>query len=199
MNFNVILELGARRGWICRAEAIEIDGATGKYQNARHMQPPLCRTRGFSLVEVTLALGVAAICLILLLGLLTVGIKTQQSGAQQTIANQIMTVLLSDLRADLRLPPGQYRHFEEASGFGLHGHWVQMFAPDTLWFDQQGKWLQLNGNAPAAATFRAKITYFRPPNISTSAANIVVSWPAQADPATTTPAGSVQQFIAVNR
>jgi len=198
MNFNVSLELGARRGWVCRAEAIEIDGATGRHQNTRHVQPPVRRTGGFSLVEVTLALGVAAICLILLLGLLAVGIKTQQSGAQQTIANQIMTVLLSDLRADLRLPPGQASH-EGDSGFGLHGHWAQMFAPDTLWFNQQGDWLQLNGNAPAGATFRAKITYFHPPNISTSAAIIVVSWPAQADPATTTPAGSVQQFIAVNR
>ena len=198
MNFNVILELGARRGWICRAEAIEIHGATSKHQNARHMQPPVRRTEGFSLVEVTLALGVAAICLILLLGLLAVGIKTQKNGAQQTIANQIMTVILSDLRADLRLPPGQASK-EGDSGFGLHNHWAQMYAPDTLWFNQQGDWLQLNGNAPAAATFRAKITYFSPPTTSTSVASIVVSWPAQADPAATMPAGTVQQFIAVNR
>jgi uncharacterized protein (TIGR02598 family) len=188
MNLPIILKPGA----------IGTDGAVGRYQNARHLKPPVRRTGGFSLVEVTLALGVAAICLILLLGLLAVGIKTQQSGAQQTIANQIMTVILSDLRADLRLPPGQASK-EGDSGFGLHGHWAQMFAPDTLYFDQQGKWLQLNGSAPAGATFRAKITYFRPPNISTSVANIVVSWPAQVDPATIMPAGSVQQFIAVNR
>ena len=92
------------------------------------MQPPVRRTGGFSLVEVTLALGVAAICLILLLGLLAVGIKTQQSGAQQTIANQIMTVILSDLRADVRLPPGQASK-EGDSGFGLHGHWAQVAHP----------------------------------------------------------------------
>ena len=67
-----------------------------------------------------------------------------------------MTVILSDLRADLRLPPGQASK-EGESGFGLHGHWAQMFAPDTLWFDQQGKWLQLNGNAPGAATFGPKL------------------------------------------
>ena len=124
------------------------------------MKPPVRRAAAFSLVEVTLALGVAAICLLPLVGLLPAGLKTQQASAQQTIANQIMTVLLSDLRADLRLPPGQASK-EGDSGFGLHGHWAQMFAPDTLWFDQQGKWLQLNGNCPAAATFRAKITYFQ--------------------------------------
>jgi len=203
MNLPIILKPGA----------IGIDGASSRYQTAPHTQPPVRRTGGFSLVEVTLALGIAAFCLLTVFALVPVALKTQQASAQQTIANQIMTVLLSDLRADLRLPPGQASkeggngqcgqvingNGNGGSGFGLHGHWAQMCSPDTLWFNQQGDWLQLNGTAPAGATFRAKITFFRPPNISTSAANIVVSWPAQADPATTTPAGSVQQFIAVNR
>ena len=213
MTSNTTLDFNGSDDSISRGGIIEIDGAAGRYQNPPPMQPPVCRTRGFSLVEVTLALGVAAICLILLLGLLPTGIKTQQGGAQQTIANQIATVLLSDLRADLRLPPGQASkeggngtcgnvisgNNNGGSGFGLHGHWAQMCLPDTLWFNQQGDWLQLNGTAPAGATFRAKITYFRPPTMSSSAATIVVSWPAQADPTTTTPAGTVQQFIAVNR
>jgi uncharacterized protein (TIGR02598 family) len=162
------------------------------------MKPPVGRTAGFSLVEVTLALGVAAFCLIVLVGLLPTGLKTQQASAQQTIANEIMSEILGDLRADIRLPPGQASH-EGDSGFGLHGHWAQMYAPDTLYFDQQGSWLQLNGSPPAAATFRSKITYLFPPNASTAVANILVSWPAQVDPATVTPAGSVQTFIAVNR
>src|SRR5947208_15161423 len=115
------------------------------------------KTGAFSLVEVTLALGVAAFCLIAVLGLLPTSLKTQQASIQQTIANQIISQIFSDLRADIRLPPGQASH-EGDSGFGLHGHWAQLYAPDTLWFDQQGKWLQLNGNAPAAATFSAKIT-----------------------------------------
>lgn len=177
---------------------IAIDGATDKYQNTRHMKPPVRRAAAFSLVEVTIALGVAAICLILLVGLLPAGLKTQRASAQQTVANQIMNVLLTDLRADIRLPPGQASH-EGDSGFGLHGHWAQMYAPDTLYFDEQGQWLQLNGSAPAGAVFRAKITYLFPPNASTSVANVVVSWPAQVDPTTATPEGSVQTFIAVNR
>lgn len=198
MNHNLILKPHVGNGSICHRDVIKIDGMTGKYRSAGHVQPPVRRIAGFSLVEVTIALGVAAFCLLVLLGSLPTGIKTQQASAQQTIANQIMTVLLSDLRADLRLPSGQASK-EGASGFGLHGHWAQNYAPDTLWFNQQGQWLQLNGTAPAGATFRARITYFSPPNTSTSVANIVVSWPAQVDPATTTPAGSVQQFIAVNR
>jgi uncharacterized protein (TIGR02598 family) len=178
--------------------ASRIDAAIANGHKARTMKPHGRQTAGFSLVEVTLALGVAAFCLLVLLGSLPAGVKTQQASAQQTIANQIANVILSDLRADLRLPPGQASH-EGGSGFGLHGHWAQMYAPDTLYFNQQGVWLQLNGTPPAAATFRAKITYLFPPNASTSVANIVVSWPAQVDPATVTPAGSVETFIAVNR
>ena len=71
------------------------------------MPPSTRRTAAFSLVEVTLALGVAAICLIVLMGLLPYGVKTQQSGIQQTTANQIISQISSFLRADVRLPPGQ--------------------------------------------------------------------------------------------
>ena len=198
MKLRIICELRSGLWRVSKRQATEIDGATSGYQTGRHMKPPVRRTAGFSLVEVTIALGVAAFCLIVLLGLLPAGVKTQQASAQQTIANEIMSEILGDLRADIRLPPGQASH-EGDSGFGLHGHWAQLYAPDTLYFNQQGKWLQLNGSPPADATFRAKITYLFPPNASTSVANIVVSWPAQVDPATVTPAGSVQQFIAVNR
>jgi uncharacterized protein (TIGR02598 family) len=165
---------------------------------------PICRpsrskTSAFSLVEVTLALGVASFCLVAVLGLLPTALKTQQAGAQQTIANQVMTVILADLRADVRLPPGQASK-EQASGLGLHGHWAQVATPDTLYFTNQGKMTgTVNGSPPADAALRAKITYLFPPNSSTSVATIVVSWPAPVDPATAVPAGSVQAFIAVNR
>jgi uncharacterized protein (TIGR02598 family) len=165
---------------------------------ADNTNPPVRKTAAFSLVEVTLALGVAAFCLVAVLGLLPTSLKTQQASIQQTIANQIISEILGDLRADIRLPPGQASH-EGDSGFGLHGHWAQLYAPDTLYFNQQGKWLQLNGSPPADATFRVKITYLFPPNTSTSVAYVKVTWPAQVDPTTVTPAGSVQTFIAVNR
>jgi uncharacterized protein (TIGR02598 family) len=183
MNFAIILKPCRTSGWPSRGGAIQIGGASGTYQNARHIKRPVCRTRGFSLVEVTLALGIAAFCLLTVFALVPVALKTQQASVQQTIANQIINELVGDLRADIRLPPGQASH-EGDSGFGLHGHWAQLYAPDTVYFNEQGKWLQLNGSPPADATFRA---------------TIVVSWPAQVDPATVTPAGSVQQFIAVNR
>ena len=175
------------------------------------MTPRGRKIAGFSLVEVTLALGVAAICLLAVLGLMPAGLKTQQNGIQQTTANQILSQICSFLRADVRLPPGLYKQIcpdppdpnVQCNWDALHGHWAAVAQPpDTLYFTHAGK---PTGNvnqssAPADAVFRAKITYNPvPPTGSTSVANIVVSWPAPVDPATGTPAGSVTSLIAVNR
>lgn len=154
----------------------------------------------FSLVEVTLALGVAAFALIAILGMLPVGLKSQQAGIQQTTANQIISEILADLRADVRLPPGQASK-EQISGFGLHGHWAAVATPDTLYFTNAATQTgSVNSSpVPADAVFRTKITYLFPPTATTSLADITVSWPAQVDPTTGVPAGSVETFIAVNR
>jgi len=167
------------------------------------MKRPLSKAAAFSLVEVTLALGVAAFCLIAVLGLLPTSLKTQQGSVEQTVANGVMTEILGDLRADVRLPPGQASK-EGTSGFGLHGHWAQVYAPDTLYFTNEGKWTgALNASStPADAALRAKITYLFPPSASTSVAKIIVSWPPQVDPTAPgapVPAGFVETFIAVNR
>jgi len=159
-------------------------------------------TAAFSLVEVVLALGVAAFCLLTMLGVLAAGLKTHQSSIQQTTANKIMAEIFADLRADVRLPPGQQNRSQEGvMGLGLHGHWANVATPDTLYFTNEGKQTgSANaGSPPADAVFRAKVTYFFPPSQSTSACAIVVSWPAAIDPTTGTPAGKVETFSAVNR
>ena len=111
------------------------------------MKRPLCRTAGFSLVEVTLALGVAAFALLVLLGLLPTGLKTQQSGIQQTTANQIISQISSFLRADVRLPPGQTSKAcpdppdpsDPCDWSNLNGHWQNVATPDTMYFTNEGK------------------------------------------------------------
>ena len=159
----------------------------------------------FSLVETVIALGVAAFCLIAVLGMLPVGLKTQQASVQQTTANEIMALILADLRADVRLPPGQQSKSQEGvMGFGLHGHWAAVATPDTLFFTNDGKQTgsATQGTCPPAttdATFRATITYLFPPTQSTSIADITVSWPAQVCLTTGVPAGKIETFIAVNR
>ena len=55
----------------------------------------------FSLVEVTLALGIAAICLVALFGLMPVGVQTSRSATSQTAATNIVAAVIADLRATL--------------------------------------------------------------------------------------------------
>jgi len=171
------------------------------------MNPPTCRTSGFSLVEVTLALGVAAFCLLVLLGSLPAGLKTQQASIRQTTANQIISQIFSFLRADVRLPPGQSSKAcpnpadptLPCAWDNLHGHWQSVAPPDTLYFTNDAKQIQLNGSPPANAMFRAVITYRQPPAETTSLAKIRVTWPAQVDPDQGVPAGSAITTVAVNR
>ena len=166
------------------------------------MKRPSRQIAAFSLAEITIAIGVAAFALIAVMAMLPAGLKTQQASIQQTTANEIIATILGDLRADVRLPPGQQSKSQEGvMGLGLHGHWAAVATPDTLYFTVDGK---QTGSAnqsppPADAALRAKITYLFPPNASTSVAKIIVSWPAAVDPATGVPAGSVETFIAVNR
>ena len=57
------------------------------------------RPRGFSLIEVTLAIGVAAFCLIALFGLLPVGVASNQTTLAQTTAAGMAASIFADLRA----------------------------------------------------------------------------------------------------
>jgi len=84
-----------------------VDGLTAYDQTACSVKSRIDQIAGFTLVEVTLALGVVTICLIALMGLLPTSLKTQQSSIPQTTANQIISQISSFLRADVRLPPGQ--------------------------------------------------------------------------------------------
>jgi type II secretory pathway component PulJ len=165
------------------------------------MKRSLRSTAAFSLIEVVLALGVAAFCLLAVLGMIPAGLKIQRTSASQTKANGIMSQAVQFLRADVRLPPGQTKK-AEGDWANLNGHWQSVAVPDTLFFTNDGK---QNGYgqgsspaAPAGAVFRATITYLFPPTATTSIAKITVSWPAaQSD--LTKVEGSIDMFAAVNR
>ena len=63
------------------------------------MKPCDHKNAGFSLVEVTLALGVAAFCLVAVFGLMPVGVQTNRNATSQTAATSIMAAVVADLRA----------------------------------------------------------------------------------------------------
>jgi type II secretory pathway pseudopilin PulG len=128
----------------CRVnlDRIKIDRSYRRHENVSDIKRQSSHIPGFSLVEVTLALGVAALCLLVLAGLLPIGLKTQQASIQQTTANGIIAAISAVLRADVRLPPGQANKVcpdppdpnVPCNWGALHGHWRDRAAPDTLYF-----------------------------------------------------------------
>ena len=62
------------------------------------MTSPHRRPAGFSLVEVTVALGISVFCLAVIFGLLNVGFNTGSLAAEQTAATNLLATVSSDLR-----------------------------------------------------------------------------------------------------
>jgi uncharacterized protein (TIGR02598 family) len=63
------------------------------------MRASLSENRGFSLVEVVLALGVASIALVTIIGLLGVAVNTSGSAGHDTLLVAMTNEVLNDLRA----------------------------------------------------------------------------------------------------
>ena len=158
------------------------------------------RPHAFSLVEVTLALGVAAFCLIAVFGLLPVGLQTNRNATSQTVATNIIAFVVADLRANYKTT--------------IPGTWfspllcITLGTSTTLYFDSQS---QARGNLdgttyPCSAQiisaiqtrYRVNIT-FPPSTGNLTYADLKVTWPAGADPVTTTPSGSAEMFAAFDR
>jgi type II secretory pathway pseudopilin PulG len=63
----------------------------------------LRRVHAFSLVELTLALGIAAVCLLAVFGLMPIGVQTNRNTTSQSAAANIMAAVIADLRATSKL------------------------------------------------------------------------------------------------
>lgn len=128
--------------------------------------------RAFSLVEVTLALGVAAFCLIVMLGLLPAGINANRAGSEQTVATGLAAAVAADLRA--ASAQGPRFGFEKATGL-------------------QTRYLAEDGTVSAVATtagaapsrYRVSVQCGARNGLEAVPVRILVSWPAAADPVPT--------------
>src|SRR5882724_10264314 len=161
------------------------------------------RPHAFSLVEVTLAIGVAAFCLIAVFGLLPVGLQTNRNATSQTAATNIIAFVVADLRANYKttLVIPTWRSPLLCITLGN-------LTTTTLYFDSQSR---CSGNlagstnpcgggfSPVLQTrYRVNIT-FPTSTGNLTYADLKVTWPAGVDPAITTPSGSVEMFAAFDR
>jgi uncharacterized protein (TIGR02598 family) len=154
---------------------------------------------GFSLVEVTVALGIAAFCLIAVFGLVPVGVQTSRNATSQTRATNIIATVAADLRATPQTtPPGnattspQYQIAIPANPVTSATSISPLFFADTGTFAT---------TMQADSRYRLSITFSPngPATHTPTYVDIKVTWPAAVDPATVTPAGSVEMFAALDR
>lgn len=154
------------------------------------------RAGGFSLIEVTIALAVAAFCLLAILGLLQTGITSQRATVEQTAATGIATQIDADLATGATGTTARF-HINLTNQAGTM---------QTLYFDEAGRPTgDMGAPAGADARYRASVTV-RPPAAGTVAAtgvHLLVTWPAAADPDPgQNPvrfSGSVEAWTALNR
>lgn len=151
----------------------------------------------FSLVEVTLALGVAAFSLIAIFGLLVTGTQTNHTAIEQTASSDILTAVAADLRATPKTtPPGGAATSPQFS-ISIPANPVGATTTSTLYFNAQGR---------SSTTLKTDSRYlltvnFLPTGSGTRTATFVdlkMTWPAAA--ATTgANTGAAETFVALNR
>jgi uncharacterized protein (TIGR02598 family) len=144
-----------------------------------------CRgMRAFSLVEVTLALGVAAFCLVSVFALVPTAFNIQAESIGETGSIVIAAAIESDLRAT---PNGASNSPQFSIPIGT---------TTTLYFSNEGRSsVSLNGES----RYRSTITF--PPNPAgprgATFATVQITWPAPASPDRAS--GSRSSFVALDR
>ncbi|HEY1770799.1 MAG TPA: hypothetical protein VGG02_11165 [Chthoniobacterales bacterium] len=149
------------------------------------------RLLAFSLVEVTLALGVSAISLMAIFGLLATGTQVNHTAFEQTASTDLLTAVIDDLRA-APSTAGTSVQF----GIVIPPNPVSAATSSTLYFDADD---QSSTSLASDSRYRVVITFL--PNSGKRSATLVnlrVSWPAAADP-TNVNTGAAQMFVALDR
>jgi uncharacterized protein (TIGR02598 family) len=153
------------------------------------------QVRAFTLVEVTLALGMAAISLIAIFALLPVGLQTSYSAAEQAASNDILAAVIADLRATAPTSPRGNSAISAQFGIDVPGNSGGSGSTVTLYFDSQGRVL------PSPDGSRYRLTVMFPPggggSKAATFAELKMTWPAIAEPANAL--GSAETIIALDR
>jgi uncharacterized protein (TIGR02598 family) len=153
-------------------------------------------TSAFSLVELTLAIGIAAFCLITVFALLPIAVLANRNASSQTAATNIMAEVIADLRAT-RTTSTTSTQF----GLGFSG----CTPPNSvqLYFNSEGQLVgrcdccsDTGGSQGTNPRYRVSVTY---PTSSTGLAylNVKVTWPAAASSGNAS--GSVETLGALDR
>ena len=145
------------------------------------------REKAFSMVEVTLALGIAAFSLVTIFALLPIGLNTNRNAGEQVASSK----LLAGISADLRGTPSAAT---SSPLFGIAIPASTASSTTTLFFNSSGQHTSALAND---SRYRAVITFSPNSSSAASFATIRLTWPARADPANAD--GSLEGFVALAR
>jgi hypothetical protein len=153
------------------------------------------RRNAFSLVEVTLALGIAAVSLLAIFALLPVGVKTNQIATEQAASTDVLSAVAADLRATpLTIPRGAAT--SPRFSIAIPANPVGAKTTTILYFTSEGRFTT---TLAPASRYRVSVTFL--PNgagIRTATfAHLNASWPAAA--AAANAEGMAEVFVALDR
>jgi prepilin-type N-terminal cleavage/methylation domain-containing protein len=152
--------------------------------------------RGFSLVEVTLALGVAAVCLVTIFGLLPVGLQTNRNATQETASSDIVGAVIADLRATPVTTPRGGATTTPQFAIVIPSNPISAPVTSNLFFTSEG---QNSTSATSNSRYRFTITFLPngPGSRHATPVDLKMTWPATANPRDAE--GSVEMFAALDR
>ena len=132
-------------------------------------------SRGFSLVEVVMALGVTSFCLLSTLALLPIGLASSRESLQKTTAASIV----AEISSDLRQPPVTVGSGGSAYQ-GTPRFQIKTVASTTTLY--LGADDSFSTTATGNSLYRATVTVANASPGSTIPVRILITWPALADP-----------------
>jgi len=164
------------------------------------------RARGFSLIEIALALGIIAVAILAIMALLPAGAESNQNSAEATRAATLLTLLEADLRNTHPLEnAGRSRIFGIPLPYAMSGGslgWNSSLTTNvalTTGVDEADRPVALNsGNLPP---FQVSVVFSQipadPNSMSSSVGRLIVGWPAQTttDPHALTEGPGLRGFI----
>jgi uncharacterized protein (TIGR02598 family) len=138
----------------------------------------------FSLIELTLAMGIAAVSLLTIFGLLATGLQINHTSTGQTASAEFLTTVASDLRAT----PG---NTNTSLQFG-----ITIPANITLYLNAAG---QSSTTLNSDSRYRLDVTFLPGGGGRTATpVNLRMTWPAGADPSHANTRAS-EMFVALDR
>lgn len=149
---------------------------------------------GFSLVEICLALGIAAFCLVAIFALLPIGLRGNLESSEETVATGILTQVAADLNSCPVTSPRGKQATTMQFALGIPANPVSSeVSSGARYFSEAG----YEGTAVTPQSlYRVDVTFL--PNVATNAAtmaHVKASWPAAA----TNPKGRLETLVVLDR